>query len=93
MYDCDYKIASNDQIEYRIASNNGYRLVDIKDMNMINNRSELIATVESDGYIKFPLIGNINISTFAILSLSSGILLFVHYLKKNNYKSNTMYMI
>lgn len=62
----DYKIACNDQIEYRIASNNGYRLVDIKDMNMLNNRSELIATVESDGYIKFPLIGRVKLEGFTI---------------------------
>ena len=57
----EYKIARNDQVEYRITSNNGYRLVDIKDINMINNRSELTAYVESDGFVKFPLIGRVKL--------------------------------
>lgn len=62
----DYKIAPNDAIQYRIFTNNGFKLIDLA--NSSNNlfRNDLDVIVESDGYVKMPWIGRIYIQGLTI---------------------------
>lgn len=56
----DYKIAANDAFLCKIVTNNGMKLIDpTVNANIIRNDYD--AVVESDGSIKLPLLGRINI--------------------------------
>lgn len=63
----DYKIAVNDIIAFRVTTNNGHKLVEnLTTVANNTNRSEIEATVESDGYVKIPLLGRVNINGLTI---------------------------
>ncbi len=62
----DYKIAPNDAIVYRIMPNDGFKLVDLANgANVL--RSDIDVIVESDGNIKMPLIGRLNIGGLTLI--------------------------
>lgn len=57
-----YKISANDRIEFRIYSNDGFKLIDL---TSLNNPSDAVRynflteyLVEYDGYVKLPIIGS-----------------------------------
>lgn len=62
----DYKISPNDVLVYRIYSNKGYRLIDLTNNNNNVFRTEIDVMVESDGYVKMPLLGRILVSGMRI---------------------------
>lgn len=56
----DYKIAANDALQYRVFTKNGFDLINLSTSTTGNVlRTDLDVTVESDGYIKMPLIGRV----------------------------------
>lgn len=66
----DYKISSNDILEFNIYSNDGFRLVDLTSLNSSNTgfrfESGLEYLVESDGNVKLPILGRIKINGYNI---------------------------
>ena len=61
----DYKIAPNDAFLCRIVTNNGMKLIDPTiNVNIIRNDYE--AVVESDGVIKLPLLGRVEIAGLTV---------------------------
>jgi polysaccharide export outer membrane protein len=57
----DYKIAANDAVQYRIFTNNGFNLIALATSSNATFRNDLDVIVESDGAVKMPLLGRINI--------------------------------
>ncbi len=57
----DYKIAANDAVQYRIYPNDGFKLIDLANSGNVVVRNELDVVVESDGTIKMPLIGRVQV--------------------------------
>ena len=57
----DYKIASNDAIQYKIFTNGGFKLIELATTASGAFRNDLDVIVESDGTIKMPLIGKVQI--------------------------------
>lgn len=65
----EYKIAANDIIEFRIFSNNGFKLIDLTNFNKSTGgygNITLEYLVEHDGMIKLPIVGRIKISGLTI---------------------------
>lgn len=62
----DYKIAPNDAIVYRIFTNNGFKLIDMATSTTNAFRTEIDVMVESDGFIKLPLLGHLKIAGLTI---------------------------
>lgn len=64
----DYKIAPNDIIEYGIYTNSGFRLVEMTSENSTTLRRNFISvTVESDGNVKMPLLGRVNVGGLTLI--------------------------
>lgn len=63
----DYKISPNDIIEFKLYSNNGFKIIDLTSLtsNQIN-REERYFTVEYDGMIKLPILGRVLIAGYTI---------------------------
>ena len=57
----DYKIAPNDAIQYRVFTNDGFKLIDLASTGNGAFRNDLDVIVESDGNIKMPLLGRFSI--------------------------------
>ncbi len=55
----DYKLAPNDALQYRVFTKNGFDLINLSTTTGNILRSDLDVTVESDGYVKMPLIGRV----------------------------------
>ncbi len=55
----DYKLAPNDALQYRVFTKNGFDLINLSTTTGNILRTDLDVTVESDGYVKMPLIGRI----------------------------------
>jgi polysaccharide biosynthesis/export protein len=62
----DYKIASNDVIVYRLFTNNGFKLINLTSEGNAVFRNDIDVIVESDGSIKMPLLGSIEIAGLTI---------------------------
>ena len=66
----DYKISPNDILEFSIYSNDGFKLIDLTSLNNANNsirfESNLQYLVESDGNVKFPILGRTKVSGYTI---------------------------
>ncbi len=64
----DYKIAANDQLSYRVFTNDGFKLVDIatSTTNFINFPN-IETRIESDGTAKLPLIGSVKLVGLTIV--------------------------
>ena len=63
----DYRISSNDIIEFSLFSNDGFKLVDLTSLNANNTNGFRIQNgteylVESSGEVKLPVLGKIKIS-------------------------------
>lgn len=59
----DYRIAPNDALQYRVFTNNGFDLINLSSTSAAGAglRTDLDVTVESDGFVKMPLIGRVSI--------------------------------
>jgi polysaccharide export outer membrane protein len=62
----DYKIATNDAIIYRVVTNNGFKLIDFATSSTTVFRNDIEAIVESDGYLKLPLLGRVLVAGLTI---------------------------
>ena len=61
----EYKIANNDVIQFRIFSNNGFKLIDLTNFNTNIGgvgRITLNYLVEHDGMVKLPIVGRIELA-------------------------------
>lgn len=62
----DYKIAANDAIQYRVFTNDGFKLIDLASTGAATFRNDLDVIVESDGNIKMPLLNRIVVAGLTI---------------------------
>lgn len=53
----DYKIAPNDILQYRVFTNDGFKLLDLANQTNVVFRNDLDVLVESDGNVKLPMLG------------------------------------
>lgn len=53
----DYKIAPNDMLQYRVFTNDGFKLLDLANQMNVVFRNDLDVLVESDGNVKMPMLG------------------------------------
>jgi len=66
----DYIISANDVIEFRIFSNDGFKLIDLTSLNQsnrdyqMNNRMDFL--VEFDGNVKLPILGRTKLTGLTI---------------------------
>lgn len=66
----DYVIAANDIIEFRIFSNDGFKLIDLTSLNQtnrdyqMNNKMDFL--VEYDGMVKLPILGRTKLSGLTV---------------------------
>ncbi len=66
----DYVIAPNDIIEFRIFSNDGFKLIDLTSLNQtnrdyqMNNKMDFL--IEHDGMVKLPILGRIKLSGYTV---------------------------
>lgn len=59
-----YKIQPFDIIEFRIYTNDGYKLIDLISTNATSTSALLLSTeyyVDKDGFVKLPVLGNVSI--------------------------------
>ena len=63
----EYKLAPYDEIELDIYSNNGYKLVDITGNAGGGNSSQVNYNLESDGFVKLPLLGRLNMQGMTVI--------------------------
>ncbi|MGZ4042450.1 MAG: polysaccharide biosynthesis/export family protein [Bacteroidia bacterium] len=63
----DYKIAPNDAVIYRVFTNDGFKLIDLASANNTVFRNDIDVIVNSDGYVKMPLIGRLHIGGLTII--------------------------
>lgn len=69
-----YKISPNDQLQFRLYANDGFKLIDLTSLTSGNNgngstyiqRNYLTYKVEFDGKVKLPLLGRVNIAGMTI---------------------------
>lgn len=66
----EYRISSNDIIEFNLYSNDGFKLVDLTSLNEANSiyhlQNPLQYQVEADGFCKLPIIGRIKLNGLTI---------------------------
>ena len=68
----DYRVSPNDLIQFKILSNNGFKLIDLTTNTSVNNIiGSIDLAVESNGEIKMPSIGRVNVSGLTIRELES----------------------
>ena len=68
----DYRVSPNDLIQFKILSNNGFKFIDLTTNTSDNNIiGSIDLTVESNGEIKMPSIGRVNVSGLTIRELES----------------------
>lgn len=53
----DYRIAPNDMLQYRVFTNDGFKLLDLANQMNVIYRNDLDVLVESDGNVKMPMLG------------------------------------
>lgn len=63
----DYKIAPNDAVQYRVFTNDGFKLIDLASTGTGVFRNDLDVIVESDGNIKMPLLPRFAIAGLTII--------------------------
>ena len=62
----DYKIAPNDLLQYRVFTNDGFKLLDLANQMNVVFRNDLDVLVESDGNVKMPMLGYIKLEGLTI---------------------------
>ena len=58
----DYRLAPTDAVQFRVFSNDGFRLIDLTTSGTNNFVSSISETVDKDGFLKLPIIGKIKLS-------------------------------
>jgi polysaccharide export outer membrane protein len=69
--DKEYKIKPFDELDVKIYTNKGDRLVDITGKNNIQNTNPITYTVEYDGKVKLPTIGRIDVNGLTVRELET----------------------
>ncbi len=67
----DYKIAPTDAIQFRVFSNDGFKLIDLTTSSAQNFRNDIDETVDKDGYLKLPLLGRIYVNGLSLREAES----------------------
>lgn len=63
----DYRITPNDMLQYRVFTNDGFKLIDLaSQVNNVYYRNDLDVLVESDGAIKMPMVGYVKLEGLTI---------------------------
>ncbi|MBK7668843.1 MAG: polysaccharide biosynthesis/export family protein [Sphingobacteriaceae bacterium] len=64
----DYRLSPNDQLQYRVTTNDGFKLIDLANTqaNLIY-RNDLDVLVESDGTIKLPMLGYVKVEGLTLI--------------------------
>lgn len=63
----DYRITPNDMLQYRVFTNDGFKLIDLaSQVNNVYYRNDLDVLVESDGAIKMPMVGYVRLEGLTI---------------------------
>ena len=64
----EYKLSPFDELELHIYSNNGYKLVDVTTTSTTGAVNSLLLnyTIESDGFVKLPLLGRVELRGMTI---------------------------
>jgi len=63
----DYKLAPNDAIAYKVLTNDGFVLINLSSSAANSNFSYFIeSVVQSDGFVKVPLLGQVKIAGLTI---------------------------
>ncbi len=62
----DYRLSANDQLQFRVTTNDGYKLVDLANQTNLQYRTDYEVLVESDGQIKLPMVGYIKVEGLTI---------------------------
>ena len=65
----DYKIAPNDEVFYFVYTNDGFQLINLTQQVSQQGRAQINAIVESDGFIKMPGIGRVQVAGMTIKEL------------------------
>lgn len=63
----EYRIAPNDELAFRLFTNNGFKIIDITttsdgNQNFLQNSTQITYLVEQDGRVNLPMIGRVEIS-------------------------------
>jgi polysaccharide export outer membrane protein len=68
--DYEYRIQPNDYIDFRLYTNDGFKLVDLttlnENINVNTQRLTIEYLVEHDGNVKLPLLGRVNLQNMTI---------------------------
>ena len=66
----EYKIQPNDNIDFRIFTNDGFKLIDLTSLNIASNsvniNTSLDYVVEFDGKVKLPMLGRISVAGLTV---------------------------
>jgi len=62
----DYRITPNDMLQYRVFTNDGFKLIDLANQVNVMYRNDLDVLVESDGAVKLPIIGYVKLEGLTI---------------------------
>ncbi len=62
----DYKISANDLIVFKVFTNDGFKLIDLATSSTAVFRTDIDVVVDSDGSIKMPLIGRLNVEGLTV---------------------------
>ena len=62
----DYRITPNDILQYRVETNDGFKLIDLASQLNTYYRIDLEVLVESDGAVKLPLVGYVRLEGLTI---------------------------
>lgn len=62
----DYRIAPTDAIQYRVFSNDGFKLIDLTVASGASVRNDIDETVDKDGNLKLPLLGKVKVQGLTI---------------------------
>lgn len=67
----EFRIQANDIMDFRLFTNDGFKLIDLSTMNdntqrLTQQQNNFFYLVEHDGHVKMPLIGRVNLSGMTI---------------------------
>lgn len=62
----DYKIAANDVLNYRIFTNEGFKLIDLANTNNLVSQNNIDVMVDGDGTVKMPMVGFVKLEGLTI---------------------------
>jgi polysaccharide export outer membrane protein len=62
----NYVLSANDQLTFRVTTNDGYKLVDLANQANLQYRTDYEVLVESDGQVKLPMVGYVKVEGLTI---------------------------